>query len=230
MISMTQLQKPPFLLKYYFIKSFLYHPVTLRDKYRKESILGRLKKKDVNFYIIHYYMSIRFVAILSCLLISINSPSLGQSSNEDITRIRQTFSKINTDPHLKMVVLEAEDFLDQSPDGGASLTGYFSKGDLVKITEWIGLSYGIRQTDFYYDSANLIFCFVSEKHFQTTKTEVDYTKTTLVFEGRYYYKNDNLIQKKRTGSGFWDKTNEATIIPDSKVYSKLLIKKRDKVN
>jgi len=176
--------------------------------------------------VLTHYMNIRNGILFIGLLLSAHMGSFGQSSNRDITRIRQIFNGINSDPHLKKLVIEGKDFLEHSPDGGAELTGYFSKAGLVKITEWIGLSYGIRQRDFYFDSTKIIFCYVAEQHFKTTDTGLNYNKTEPVFQGRYYYKNNSLIQKKLTGSGFWDKKAETTILPDSREYFKLLIKKR----
>ena len=118
-------------------------------------------------------MSLRF-SILFCYLFSNCLTSVCQASNRDSARIRQTIEKINSDGHLKNLVLTAEDFLENIPDGGATLGGFFAKDKLVKISENIGLSYGIRQRDFYYDSAMLIFCFVAEKKFLTTDTGLIY--------------------------------------------------------
>ena len=91
-------------------------------------------------------MNIRYGIMFVGFLLLVHIGSYGQSSNEDINQIRQIFSRINSEPHLKKVTIE--DFLEHTSDGGAELTGYFSKVELVKISEWIGLSYGIRQRDF----------------------------------------------------------------------------------
>jgi hypothetical protein len=153
--------------------------------------------------------------------------SRAQTSQADISNIKNIFNKINTDSHLNKVVLEEEEFLDQTTDGGASLTGYFSEDSLVKITSWIGLSYGIQQLDFYYDRNTLIFCYVTERHFKHSQTDIDHTRTELVFEGRYYYDKAGLLQKNLKGSGFWDTESEKAIIPDSKEYFKLVTKKKN---
>jgi hypothetical protein len=173
-------------------------------------------------------MNIWCLAMWSFLLLAFQPTIFGQTTNKDISQIRKVFSQINSDSQLKKFVIKGEDFLDHTPDGGASLTGYFSKDKLVKISEWIGLSFGIRQTDYYYDSANLIFCYVSELHFQTTDSGLNYNKTEPVLEVRYYYMNNRLIQKRLKGSGFWDKKDESGLLPDSREYSKLLISKKAK--
>jgi hypothetical protein len=151
--------------------------------------------------------------------------SPAQISTASLSHIKSVFNKVNSDTHLKKVVLENEEFLDQTTDDGASLTGYFAGDSLVKIIFWIGLSYGIQQTDYYYDNNALVFCYVTERHFRLTKTDLDHTKTDIVFEGRYYYNNSSLLEKKTTGSGFWDKENEKVIIPDSKEYFKRVTQK-----
>ena len=174
-------------------------------------------------------MNFRNYTILFGLLLSLHSKSFGQDSNTDILQIRQIFTRINSDTLLEKLVFERAEFLDEAPDGGAKLTGYFSKNQLVKVSEWVGLSFGIRQTDFYYGHAGLVFCFVTERHFQTTDTSINYNKTDLVFEGRYYFKNDKLIQTNLNGSGFWEKKDEAGLLPDSKNYSNLFYKRKSSV-
>jgi len=170
------------------------------------------------------------VVIILQICMSLGSPTVSsaQTSPADISNIKNIFNKINTDSHLSKVVLEGEEFLDQTPDGGASLTGYFSKDNLVKITSWIGLSYGIQQLDFYYDHNTLVFCYVTERHFKHSQTDIDYTKTELVLEGRYYYSKAGLLQKNLKGTGFWNKEEEKEMIPDSKEYFDLVSRKRMK--
>lgn len=174
-------------------------------------------------------MSFKNYIILFCLLLSFYSKTFGQNSNDDIAQIRQIFTRINSDTLLEKLVFERAEFLNEAPDGGAELTGYFSNAQLVKVSEWIGFSFGIRQTDFYYDRAGLVFCFVAERHFQTTDTSVNYTKTIPAFEGRYYFKNKIIIKKKLEGSGFWEKKDEATLLPDSETYSIFFIKKKSSI-
>ena len=172
-------------------------------------------------------MGFRNYVILFGLLLSFYSKSFGQTTNDDIAQIRQIFARINSDKSLEKLVINGEDFLEHTTDGGAELTGYFSKTQLVKVSEWIGFSFGIRQTDFYYDRAGLVFCYVEERHFQTTDTSVNYTKTVPAFKGRYYFKNKIIIQKKLEGSGFWEKKDEATLLPDSETYANFFIKKKN---
>ncbi|HVY75345.1 MAG TPA: hypothetical protein VG890_10970 [Puia sp.] len=173
-------------------------------------------------------MQIQSFLFTSFLLISFGLNSSAQTQPVDLSHIKSVFNKINSNTRLTKVTLENEEFSDQTPDGGASLTGYFDKNSLVKISFWIGLSYGIRQTDFYFDNDSLVFCYVTERHFKTGQTTIDYTKTELAFEGRYYYNNSHLLLKKTAGTGFQGKDNEDEIIPDSRQYFKLLMQKMNR--
>jgi hypothetical protein len=185
-------------------------------------------KRFHRFVYIGSDMYIRFLFIFCILFFAALSASFAQTAGPEFTSIRHTCNQIQADSNLEKLVLDAVDFLEQTPDGGASLTGYFSKNTLVKISSWIGVSYGIRQMDFYYNSTGLIFCFVTERHFKETKSGMDHSITEPALNGRFYFRNEKLIGKKITGFGFWDKSDEEYIIPDSKEYYKLLQKKRRK--
>jgi hypothetical protein len=86
-----------------------------------------------------------------------------------VTIVDEIKSRINQFDAIKFtdsVLLENEEFMQNPTDGGGSLTGYFHQEQLVKISEWIGLSYGIRQNDYYYDNGQLIFNREKEKYFE----------------------------------------------------------------
>jgi hypothetical protein len=131
---------------------------------------------------------------------------------------------------LNKLELDAEELLQQTPDGGASLTGYFDNDNLVKIRCSIALSYGIQQIDYYFRRDTLIFAFVTERHFNIIKDSVDFEHTTLAGEARYYFNQNKLIDRKVKGSGFWDKEEAADLLPHSKSYFALLQKKKNKAS
>jgi hypothetical protein len=163
----------------------------------------------------------------SLLLAFLYSNLYSQENNADIIQIRKALNEINSIKHLNKIELEAEEFLEEAPDGGASLTGYFDNTRLVKIISWIGLSYGIRQIDYYFRRDSLIFAFVTERHFSIIQDSVDYEHTDLVVEARYYFNHNKLIDRKVRGSGFWDKEQASDLLPDSKSYFALLKKKKN---
>ena len=166
--------------------------------------------------------------ILTVLLTSLALTLSSQQNNSDIIQIRREFNQINSNNHLTKLELDAEDFLKETPDGGASLAGYFDNEKLVKIRSWIGLSYGIQQIDYYFRHDSLIFAFVTERHFKVIKDSVDFEHTTLALEARYYFSQNKLIGRNVKGSGFWGKEQVGNLLPDSKSYSALLQKKKNK--
>src|ERR1700752_4941469 len=99
----------------------------------------------------------------------------GQAHEDIIKNIRKDFKAINTDTTLKKISLENEEFLENVPDGGGELTGFFKADSIVKITEWIGLSYGNRIREYYYKHDKLFFIFEKFESFvQTKKGELDH--------------------------------------------------------
>jgi len=80
--------------------------------------------------------------------------ALGQDKARIVSDIRKEFKIINNDTTLKKVVLNDEEFLDHTTDGGGQLTGFYKEGQLRKIVSWIGLSNGNEIFDFFSRTAN----------------------------------------------------------------------------
>ncbi len=173
--------------------------------------------------------TLKFIIVLF-LTLSVISVSHGQTKSEKVKSIRQVSQKINSDTTLKTLTLENEDFFEQMPDGGGSLIGHFKNKSLLKITEWIGLSFGIKQFEYYFDKGKLIFVYATEKHFKYNDSlqQLDHDKLNVAYEGRYYFDKDKLIETKTKGIGSWDdpKALEQLFIEDAQKYYKLLISKR----
>lgn len=175
-------------------------------------------------------MNLTNYVILTVLLTSLGSTLCSQQNNLDIIQIRKEFNQINSNNHLTKLELDAEDFLQETPDGGASLAGYFDNEKLVKIRSWIGLSYGYQQIDYYFRHDSLIFAFVTERHFKVIKDSVDFEHTSLALEGRYYFSHNKIIARNVKGSGFWGNEQVANLLPDAKSYYGLLQKKKKKAS
>ena len=148
-----------------------------------------------------------------------------QTKQDKLNHIKQVFAKINHDTSLTQVTLDTEQFLEYTPDGGGSLTGYFNNKTLLKINEWVGLSYGIIEIEYYFDKSQLIFAYAREKQFKLTDEGIDHTKLSLTFEGRYYFSNNKLIDTKRTGTGVWDigQDKSAELKEEANKFRKLLL-------
>lgn len=137
------------------------------------------------------------------MIISVVSTSIakGQKKETSIKDIRQEFQKINTDKNLETTKIDAEEFLENATDGGGELTGFKRNDTVVKIIEWIGISYGNRIREFYFRNQKLIFVYEKFDAFVPDEEtgELNKSKTKSVFEGRYYFNNKKLIEQKLTG-------------------------------
>jgi len=140
------------------------------------------------------------IAILSVsALLYLALPSYGQKKEDQIRQIRKDFQAINSNTTLRVISLDAEAFLENLPDGGAKLTGYYEKDKLVKIVEWIGLSYGNRIREFYFKNEKMFFVYEKFQSFVQKGEELDKSKTRTSFEGRYYIVRDKVIEQKIIG-------------------------------
>jgi hypothetical protein len=156
--------------------------------------------------IIRKYLFI--LLLFPCLLIN------GQASQEIIKNIRKNFQTTNADTTLKKLSLDGEEFLDHVPDGGGELTGFFKNDSIVKISEWIGLSYGNRVREYYYKSNKLIFVYEKFQSFvQKNNGELDHDKIKTTFEGRYYFDKDKLIEQKISGKRTFE-DNSSDVVKD----------------
>jgi len=175
----------------------------------------------------------KFIRIISLVLVFISVCFLveGQTKEAIIKNIREEFLRINTDKKLKKTKLEAEEFLENIPDGGGELTGFKRNDSIVKITEWIGISYGNRTREFYFRNQKLIFVYEKFDAFVSdSKTgELDKSKTKAAFEGRYYFNNENLIEEKLSGKKPMDddeKNIASELLSSAKGNLKILTEKK----
>jgi hypothetical protein len=103
----------------------------------------------------------------------------------------------NADKTLHTVTLTAPEFLGEEaqPDNGAELKGYFNKDTLYRMELEFGLSYAACKYDYYFSKGQLVFIYETEEDYPTkTDGGLNYDKTVLAFEGRYYYNKGKLIK------------------------------------
>jgi hypothetical protein len=134
----------------------------------------------------------------------------GQTHQDIIKTARKQFQEINADTTLKKISLDSEEFLDHVPDGGGELTGFFKGDSIVKIAEWIGVSYGNRIREYYYKQDKLFFIFEKFESFVEKNGELDHEKVKTSFEGRYYFDHEKLVEQKISGKRAFE--NNATDI------------------
>lgn len=149
-----------------------------------------------------------------------------QTKEEKITHIKQQFAAINADRSYEKIVLPNEDFVDeQATDGGMEVTGYFKDGKLVKISEFVGVSNGNYITEYYLDADTLIFAFCRFQMFQYTDS-AGFNRSRMgdvVFEGRYYFDRNKLIDKIIKGDKEYD-DKAARLEAEVKKYTAMLYK------
>jgi hypothetical protein len=174
-------------------------------------------------------MNLKYSILLFLFFTCVVIPVMAQTKDESIGLIRKIFRQTNAEKNLTAIKIENEELTGEVPDGGVSITGYFKDQSLLKISLWTGLSYGIQETEYYFTNDTLIFAHVTEKHFRVNADKVDYSKVDLKFEGRYYYKNNELIDKITKGDGFWNSSEEGEkkLPVDSHNYAGLLYIKRN---
>jgi hypothetical protein len=152
--------------------------------------------------------------------------SRAQTTQDTIKQIRSVVQKINSDQSFKTIKLENDDFLPET-DGGNSLTAYYKKDTIYKMSVWAGLSYCIREYDYYFSEGKPIFIYEREEDFPETKSgSLDYNKVNLAFEGRYYLNAGKVIDIKLKGKKRMDERPTAisiqSLVADAASYEKLL--------
>ena len=173
--------------------------------------------------------NIRGLLILIFLFHS--SVLVGQEISQKYPELIERVSHINKDTSLIKVTLENEEFMTQMTDGGGELVGYFKNGQIQKIATRIGLSYGIKVTDYYFTNGELIFTFeiLEEFLYNESLSKFDYSNTDTSFIGLYYFKGNKLIDSESTGHNRFEKDEldyETTILNSVKEYGDKLKKRQ----
>jgi hypothetical protein len=165
--------------------------------------------------------SIFFALSLACCTVS-----YGQMKEDLVKNIRHTFQEINNDKTHTIVKLQNEEIRGEKTDGGEELTGYFDGDSIRKIYSWIGLSYGVKQYEYYFSNGQLIFVYETEKGFHVNDSlgSMDQTRLDLLFEGRYYLDKGKMIDRKTKGQKRFGEENSASFVQDMIARSKSLTK------
>lgn len=146
------------------------------------------------------------------LTIMFTLPLSAQAKSGLIATIKKDFRAINTDKTLTKKTLSNEEFMENITDGGGELTGFYKKENLVKIIEWVGLSYGNRTREFYFKDNRLFFVYEKFQSFVINDStgEMDHAKVKTTFEGRYYFSNTKVIEQKITGKRTFEDESAGT--------------------
>ncbi|PWJ33121.1 hypothetical protein [Sediminitomix flava] len=156
---------------------------------------------------------IRQICIITFLTFGIRS--LGFSQQNDILKknIRQKFNYIVSINDFETIQLENEEFLEQMTDGGGTLTAYIKNDSIYKIMEWVGLSYGVIQTEYYYWDSRLFFAYQTEEVFNFVYHMADTVEIEMsvnekyslkkTSDRRYYFSEGELIDLVKSGKEFY---------------------------
>ncbi|MES2277465.1 MAG: hypothetical protein V4592_15685 [Bacteroidota bacterium] len=179
-------------------------------------------------------MKIGISIFLFILILSFTAFS--QINTDRIAHIRSVFQNINTDKTFKKVVLDNDKLSKIDPDyhytdGGQELTGYFKSNQLTKVTYSVGLSFGIKTFDFYFEEQKVIFIYECQQSFvPNEKTNaLDYTKLKTTFEGRYYIDQNKVIHKVEKGNLMGEKAEAINLQKsDMPKFSRMLLSQKIK--
>lgn len=112
---------------------------------------------------------------------TVAQPQQDPRKEAKIAEIRQTFQRINKERNYQLIKVEnAEEILGHATDGGASITGYYKENVLQKMTEWVGLSGGVIQNEYYFDKGSLVFVYSTEQRYPYNDSLEALDKTKLV--------------------------------------------------
>ena len=156
--------------------------------------------------------------------------AVGQNTFVDRNpKVLEYVKYVNNLTDTTMVVLQNGNFTSKSYDGGSKLTGVFFNNELIKITSWFGLSYGINSCDYYIKDGDLL---VVEENFRgydfnhATK-QYDYSQVHIGANGWYVFKSGLLIDAASLGHWRFEDDSidsEIQLILEFKAYTTLLTK------
>lgn len=144
-----------------------------------------------------------------------------------IAEISKEVSTINAATNFTEVILDADAFLENQPDGGGELKGFYEAGSNRSIRLWLGLSNGFETKDYYFKNGKLIF--VQEQFnsfvYDIQNDTFNLNKTEKTFDGRYYFVNGKLLHYETTGHNRFEDDAidpEDTLVAEAKDYVRLL--------
>lgn len=143
----------------------------------------------------------RHAYILAALGLFFTTSLFSQTKADQVKEIQRKFKHINSDTGYQVRTLEGEQFLEQTTDGGGQLSGYFKQGQVRRIVESVGLSYGMLITEYYFWDGQLFFVYEKEADYPYVDSlqEIDHTTLIPAFEGRYYFTGRKIFETKYSG-------------------------------
>jgi hypothetical protein len=162
----------------------------------------------------------------------VSPPSGGFKNPEMVRSIYNAAVGIDKKKISDSVYLENEDFMEQMTDGGGSVTGYFAENRLLKIRQWIGLSYGIIDQTYYFEGDELMYVLEREKNFQVDSNGIDHSRfSDTEFRGDYFFRGRKMVDMVTLGHNRFDTDEnepEKEFLESAAHLRKLILGKRKK--
>ncbi len=174
---------------------------------------------------------LRVLILFAVFVVSLNFV-FSQNSNEKIKVIREHFKWINTQKDFEIIKISGEDYLNKIPDNGVEVKGFLKDNKIYKITEWIGLSSGVCETEYYFWNNQLFFIFYKESKYGEKKSkngdyfEPDYTKLIPYYELRLYLNRDKVIKKLEKGKTNLEKVDANKFVKNANTLKELVLNKK----
>ena len=118
-----------------------------------------------------------------------------------VKKIQDIVQVIDSEKNYQTKTLNNEKYANPLTDGGAQLVGFLKDGKTYKISESLGLSYGVKSFEYYFSNNQLILVNQKEEYFpyDSNKESLDYSKLEPGFEGYYYFNNEKIIMTQTRG-------------------------------
>ena len=136
--------------------------------------------------------------------------------------------KVNTDSFVKEInalpLKKGESMFIEIADFAAGIaTLHTFKKETVKVERILQLSYGIWQTNYYYNKGKLIMIEDTEETYLITENgELDYSEKEKNYHARFYFFNEKLVESNEIGekrNGKEMQFNEQIELIQAKLYA-----------
>ena len=158
-----------------------------------------------------------------------------QSIIEKYPDVKELKKALDNKDSLQSIILENEDFIEGSLDGGGELIGFYdaANNEIRKITVTLFLSYGIQYYSFYLENEELVLVRDCAKYFgyDTKSNQMDKNKFDGGFDGIYIFRNRELIDQVSLGHNRFEDDSidaEETFLKELEIYKKKISKKLER--
>lgn len=165
------------------------------------------------------------------IVLSINA----QSIIEKYPDVKELEKALDSNDSLQSIILENEDFIEGSSDGGGKLVGFYNaaNNEIRKVTVAFFLPYGIQYYSFYLENEQLVLVLGCAKYFgyDTKSNRIDKNNFDGGFSGIYIFQNRKLIDQISTGHNRFEDDSidaEETFLKELEFYKKKISEKLER--